>query len=98
MKIQNLDHVSVVSTSEISGGGKRRGRKNKYSSKTKIKFVERLDIFKKAFTFSKVHGTIAFSKSDAEAYGHDTNAETGNYTYTQPGYSSAGGYALSQSN
>lgn len=99
MKIQNLEHVKVVSTSEIVGGyGYRSGGYNfNRNKRLNIEIKERVDIQKYLNTISFVHGNSALAEADAEAYGHDSNAEGFSYTVTTPFSSAASATSVSQS-
>ncbi|MEM9088569.1 MAG: hypothetical protein AAGC93_07470 [Cyanobacteria bacterium P01_F01_bin.53] len=99
MKIQNLEHVKVVSTSEIVGGrGRRKGGFNTNRNKRlNIYIKERVDIQKYLDTYSFVYGNSAIAEGDAEAYGHDSNAEAFSFTVTTPYSSAASATSVSQS-
>ena len=99
MKIQNLEHVKVVSTSEVVGGrGYRSGGYNfDRSKRLNIDIRERVDIQKYLDTVSYVYGNSAIAEADAEAHGYDSNAEGFSFTFTTPYSSAASATSVSQS-
>ena len=96
MKINDLEHVRAVSVSGVSGGF---GSGYNFSRKKRldIRIKERVDVKKFLKSISFVKGNSAIAEGDAEAYGHDSNAEAFSYTITTPISSAASATSISQS-
>lgn len=97
MKITNLEHVKSVSVSSVSGGTGGGGYNFNRSKNLNINIYERVNVKKYLNTASYVVGNSAVSEADAEAYGHNSNAQGFSYTLTTPYSSAASATSFSQS-
>ncbi len=92
MIISDLNHLEVVNQDTNIIGG----ISNLYAA-TYLDFFETVDVLKKFDVKSKVKGNSAFAEGDAEAYGHDSHAESLTYTVTDDYYSASTATSISQS-
>lgn len=98
MQIADLNHLEIVEADVTGGFFSDLGRLNTKST-TKISFKLKSNINLDVNGSAKgVKGNTAQSESDAEAYGYNTVALVGTYTYTDDSASLASGLSISGTN
>lgn len=98
MIISDLNYIESVQGNVEGGRGGSRGQSFNFSKKIDTDVKVRLDVFKTVDSFVIVRGNLADAEAAADAYGHDSLAETLTVTKTTGYSSSAYSGSISASN